>query len=86
MDSSTTRVLKLSSKEERVETGLIKFSYGKREDWTGIFLRGDSAFGYAMALKQFKENPQDDIAGKFIEGLIKLLDSSNEGVGELDGL
>ncbi len=39
-----------------------------------------------MALKEFKENPQDDIADKFIEGLIKLLDSSDEGTGELDGL
>lgn len=37
--------------EERVESGPIQFG----NDWPGVFLRGDNALFYAMALKKMLE-------------------------------
>ena len=35
-----------SGDRKRTETGVIQFN----QDWPGVFLRGDDAFGYAMSL------------------------------------
>lgn len=36
---------------ERVETGPTQFG----DDWTGLFIRGDDAFGLALEIKQLRE-------------------------------
>lgn len=53
-----------SGDRKRTETGVIQFN----QDWPGVFLRGDDAFGYAMSLlaviahmdKKLTANPDDD--------------------------
>jgi hypothetical protein len=40
----------------RVETGTVQFG----EDWPGVFIRGDDAAYYAMALRCVLEMPPDD--------------------------
>lgn len=41
--------LRLPHNGPRVETGPVQFG----DDWPGVFIRGDNAFGYAMALRAF---------------------------------
>jgi hypothetical protein len=36
----------LPAQEQRVETGAVRFG----DDWPGVFIRGDNAFGYIAAL------------------------------------
>lgn len=36
----------LPEQSPRVETGPVRFG----DDWTGVFIRGDNAFGYIMAI------------------------------------
>jgi hypothetical protein len=64
---------------DRPETGAMKFG----DDWTGIFIRGDSAPYYAITLKTFLENtPQDaeNVLGHImLKGLAELLFSCEEG-------
>ena len=38
---------KFPKQEKRVETGPIQFG----DDWPGLFIRGDNALGFALALK-----------------------------------
>jgi len=65
----------------RPETGTIKFE----NNWTGIFIRGDDAFAFSIALKHILKECQetddlsDILAIKQIENIIDLLESSNEG-------
>ena len=46
----------------RVESGPIQIG----EDWPGLFVRGDNAFGVAMSIKAvltyFEDHPQPEIA------------------------
>lgn len=42
------------SQEERVETGAIRFG----TDWPGLFIRGDNAVWYHMALTSILEKPE----------------------------
>jgi hypothetical protein len=59
---------------DRPETGPMQFG----DDWCGIFIRGDNAFFYANALKNFLEskNAQNDIFTRIqLEGLVELLAS-----------
>lgn len=41
----------LPEQEERVESGAVQFG----NDWPGVFIRGDNAMFYAMALKRVLE-------------------------------
>ena len=59
----------------RAETGPVQFG----EDWPGIHIRGDSAFGYAMHLKALLADPDDFLAKVSTESLIKLLLSADIG-------
>lgn len=69
-------------RDERPETGPMKFG----EDWTGVFIRGDDAMPYALALRHMLEvHPpaQDDetdpvLAKMVLKGLIDVLESCNE--------
>lgn len=53
----------------RVETGPIQFG----DDWPGIFLRGDNAFGYALALQEAMETIPEGFNKIQIRSLCKLL-------------
>ena len=64
----------LPAQKTRVETGLMQFG----DDWTGVFLRGDSAFHFKMQLEAFIEDNNNKIAEKSVETLIKLLGASRE--------
>lgn len=58
---------------DRVETGVVRFA----NDWPGVFIRGDSCFGFAMALQQ-RGHPIFDAQVKALE---ELLLSSNAHTG-----
>ncbi len=61
----------------RIETGVIKFD----DDWPGVFIRGDDAFAFAMALEGLvKEMTGSDSFGfetRIIDGLLQLLKQSD---------
>jgi hypothetical protein len=61
----------------RAETGAMRFA----GDWRGVFIRGDNAFGYAMALRATLDAPDElraEIARSSLQGLLDLLLSSDE--------
>jgi hypothetical protein len=59
----------------RPETGTMKFG----DDWSGVFLRGDDAFGYANALEQLLKTASGDILmNATLGGLLDVLKSSDE--------
>jgi hypothetical protein len=64
----------------RVETGPVKFG----DDWTGVFIRGDNAFGMAMGLRALLSGASaprsllhNTLAVVTLTGLIELLESAN---------
>lgn len=60
----------------RVETGPVQFG----DDWPGIFIRGDSAFAYGIALAQLARNPRDAIAAAQVRNLADLLATCHVGI------
>ena len=62
----------------RPETGPMQFG----DDWPGVFIRGDNAFGYAQALESilFTYKVSDLNRGQ-VQGLLNLLRSSNVHMG-----
>ena len=74
-----TRILKIDKSEKRVETGSTQFN----EDWPGLFIRGDAAFGFAGALKHVLDNNLEDhpqtreVVRLYLEELYNLLDDTN---------
>lgn len=40
-------IRKLPAVADRVETGAVQFG----DDWPGVFIRGDNAAGYALAIR-----------------------------------
>jgi hypothetical protein len=64
----------------RPETGPMKFG----DDWTGVFMRGDTAAGYYIALKTVLGHPGPfTMEEAMLHGLLGVLRSSNERVGYL---
>jgi hypothetical protein len=61
----------------RAETGPMVFG----DDWTGVFIRGDNAFFYAMALQEILSRPDDVMARNAVQDLIDLLRNSRHVVG-----
>ena len=59
--------------EKRVETGPIQFG----DDWPGIFIRGDNAFGMVMALRSYIAAPDSPLGQIGIKGVIRRLLSAN---------
>lgn len=53
--------------QTRVETGVVQFG----NDWPGVFIRGDNALGYALALRSAKSD--DPIAELQLKELGNLL-------------
>ena len=67
-----SKIRQLPEQKQRMETGPIQFG----EDWPGIFIRGDNAFGYIMDLRSIKESlPTNDFNHLHIDHLINLLAS-----------
>lgn len=60
----------------RPESGTMKFG----DEWTGVFLRGDDAFGYAVALEALMEASSNAAVMAHVQlgGLLRVLKSSNE--------
>lgn len=48
------------------------------DDWTGVFIRGDNAAGYAMALACVLDGVPDPFAPAILRGLLATLRNSNE--------
>lgn len=57
----------------RVETGVTQFG----DDWPGVFIRGDNAFAYAMALNALIAGRTDVLTRATATGLLRLLRSSD---------
>lgn len=69
----------LPEQDDRVETGPLRFG----NDWAGVFLRGDSAFGYAGVLEALLEHENiDPFFHMELKSLLGLLQSSNEQLKE----
>ncbi len=65
----------------RVESGIVQFFYSSKQerDWNGVFLRGDTCFGYLMALRQvIGDKSIAHIARMPLIELAELLNKSNE--------
>ncbi len=69
-----SKVRTLLAPSERVETGPTKFG----NDLTGVFIRGDDAFGHAMAVKHAVEHVKDPMMQMRLKGLLETLRSSRE--------
>lgn len=63
---------KLEAQEIRVETGPTQFG----DDWPGLFIRGDNAFEFAVKLRNYLEDPQNNSAKLALKHLISLLEST----------
>ena len=64
----------------RAETGVMEFE----GDWPGVFIRGDNAAYYAMALRSvlgMVKSDTDPIATINVQGLVRLLESSDTRSG-----
>lgn len=57
----------------RLESGPTQFG----DDWPGLFLRGDSCFAYALALKAERSQSGDAFSRAGVDGLITALESTN---------
>jgi hypothetical protein len=55
----------------RLETGV----FIPANDWPGVFIRGDNALSYAMALRSVLAGNDDLFAKMMVEGLANLLQS-----------
>ena len=67
-------VLPPPSSGSRVETGVVQFG----DDWPGVFLRGDNAAYFGMALEQLLNGATDPITRNTLSGLCDLLKSSQQ--------
>lgn len=73
-------VRELPAVEKRVETGPVRFG----DDWTGVFIRGDNAFGLLAHLCPMIETmPKDSLSDMLTRSAVvqvcRLLASSIEG-------
>ena len=67
-------VRELPEQVERVENGPLRFG----DDWCGVFIRGDSAFFFAMNLRALIEDQQDVMTKSVMLGLLEMLEASDE--------
>ena len=68
----------LPAQAPRVETGLLEFG----EDWRGLFIRGDSAFHYALNLRAVLALPSvadtAPLQRMVLEDLLEMLEGADE--------
>lgn len=74
-----TRKLPYPQDGNRVETGPVMFG----DDWTGLFIRGDDAFGFALSLRAILDEVNEGrnvtrIHKGVVEGLLSDLMSTRE--------
>lgn len=70
------RKLPAPQEGHRVETGVVQFG----DDWPGVFIRGDDAFHFMLALNQViagRTMHADVFSEATVRSLIALLNSSN---------
>lgn len=65
-------ILPAPSHLQRVETGVVQFG----DDWPGVFIRGDNAAYYSMALDSLLSGSVDPMTIGILSGLNELLKSS----------
>lgn len=51
-----SKVRRMPEQKERMESGPVQFG----TDWPGVFVRGDSAFGYAMMIEDLLQSADQD--------------------------
>ena len=75
MSSKLHKVRRFPAQKERVETGPIMFG----DDWPGVFIRGDNAHYYAMALQTVLVSGTEIgvLARIVIPQIVKLLQASD---------
>lgn len=71
--SNCVAVLPSPDSMNRVETGAVRFG----DDWPGVFIRGDNAAHYSMAIDGLLRGEIDPIALGVLSGLNELLKSCN---------
>lgn len=71
--TDTVAILPAPSHLQRVETGVVQFD----NDWPGVFIRGDNAAYYSMALDRLLSGEIDPVSLGVLSGLNELLKSSN---------
>jgi hypothetical protein len=76
------RPIPLPEGEPRVETGPVQFG----NDWPGIFIRGDVAFGFRMMLSRVLNfiGPRDSLTALELQDLCDLLESCRIGDDHCD--
>lgn len=69
-------IRKLPEQEDRVETGPVRFG----DDWTGLFIRGDTAFHIAHTLRAVLEHEtfEHPVLKNQLEGFAELMESCSE--------
>lgn len=74
------KVREFPKQEPRVESGPIRFG----DDWTGLFLRGDSAITYGMYLRTYLQLHEDknDIYFHILMGFAESLGGADEKLHE----
>lgn len=70
-----TAVRVLPAQTPRVETGPVRFG----DDWTGVFIRGDNAFAYLLALGIAADQVNDVIQAEMLRSLRRELAACIEG-------
>lgn len=60
---------------KRIETGVVQFE----DDWPGVFIRGDDAFAFTMALDSLVLAGSDSMAKHMVKSLHDLLRLSGVG-------
>lgn len=75
MNDEEFQIRQLPAQDRRVETGPVRFG----DDWCGLFIRGDNAMGFAMALQRLRvEHTPDVLTIQEVEYLVELLESCQE--------
>lgn len=69
----------MDSNNDRPETGSMRFG----DDWRGVFIRGDRAYGYVAHLRAAlatvrRTSPDGELTAMLLDGLATLLESSRE--------
>ncbi len=72
MDDLTRTETPQPAPTDRAETGAMQFG----DDWPGVFIRGDNAAGYAIAL-QFAVSKLTGFECAALAGILRLLEGSN---------
>jgi hypothetical protein len=68
-----SEIRKLPAQAERVETGPVQFG----DDWPGVFIRGDNAFGYVGLLDAAIRRADDGLDRIMLQSLREILSASD---------